>query len=687
MNLVINRFRVDINVNKVNVYFHIDVSDNKISKSIWAKYQPQKLLEFDFIKNLPDNNELKVEILNKKEKIEKGETEKKEKIENETNVFISFYDASEHSVDVDISLSKNKALLRKWLKETFIKKLKDKYIIEPFREGCDFSLYKETETNKNNIKKYERFDLVFHLYGNPLNIELSLSIGSKDSYIGEVENDGSRPNENIKVVENNLLIRKKESSKNNLPVKFNKELRTQNRISPCPLLHFYKEDYYKIREIAETIAKEVNEKVTIFPNFIIKREHEVKIVDFEKNKMIFSGGREDFSTINGMRDYGPFKLPDNISKIQLLFVYPDSESANKLANFLSRGYRHFPGLESYVGIPANFSGIRIKYDSNNLDNIVEEIKQKLPAPKNENLLAVCIMPFSKSKATEEQSKKYFEIKKILLEKNIPSQFIERDKIFQENFHFGLPNIAIAMLAKIGGIPWKLAKKHYKQLTVGFNIYRKEEQEYLGSAVYFDNEGVIQGINFSTKNNIRSIIEHLFNAISDYKEQNNNFDKLVIHYYKPLNEKENREIENSLREISASSISFAVVEINDTKTSTDICFDLDYERYMPQSGVYIKLKPNEYLLFNNLRYWEKPINPIRQEEYPIKLRIYDPGNAFDHHELISQVYEFSRLYWKSLKQKAQPVTTIYSKLVAEYMAHFRLKVIPNNETAKKTVWFI
>ncbi len=83
---------------------------------------------------------------------------------------------------------------------------------------------------------------------------------------------------------------------------------------------------------------------------------------------------------------------------------------------------------------------------------------------------------------------------------------------------------------------------------------------------------------------------------------------------------------------------------------------------------------------------KPINPINQEELPIKLRIFDPYNSFDHDELISQVYEFSRMYWKSLKQKAQPVTTTYSKLVAQYIAEFNGK-LPDNNVAKHRVWFI
>lgn len=682
MNLVINHFKVDIKRKEVKAYFHFDVSENVYSKFIWAKYKLSRILEFDFIKNLQNKNQLKNKLL----------SNKKVKIEDEIFVYISFYSNSEYYLN--INLSENKALFKKWLKETFIQKLKGKYLVEPFREGGDFSLYKEIDIFEENIKKYIRYDFVFNIYGKPLNLELSVSIGSKDTYIGPVKGNDGIDND-LKIVVDNLLIKRKECPEDTSYklLKFNKELRTRYKISPHPIFQFYKEYHKEIREFVRIIANEMKEELNIYPNFIIKNENEIKLVDFENNKMVFKDEQKDYSTINGMRDYGPYKVPEDVAKVQLVFIYPDSESANKLASYFSRGYRNFPGLESYVGIPANFSDIKIKYDIDE-NNILKLINDRLTEKSYENLIAICIMPFSKTTATEEQRKQYYEIKKILLHKNIPSQFIERKKIFLENFHFSLPNIAVAMLAKIGGIPWKLARDYYKQLIVGFNIYKvndnnnsNNENKYLGSAVYFDNEGIIRKISFNTSNDIQTVISQLSEAIYEYKEENQNIEKLFIHYYKPLNEKENKEIESYLKETFSSTISFVVVEINDTKTSTDLCFDLDYERLMPRSGTYVKLKPNEYLLFNNLRYWERPENPIRQEEYPIKLKIFDPANAFDHHELISQVYEFSRMYWKSLKQKAQPITIIYSKLIAEYMANMGLNTIPDNEIAQKTVWFI
>ncbi len=214
MSLVINRFKIDININEVKAYFHFDVLADEYSKFIGARYKPSRILEFDFIKNLQNENQLKNKLLNNK----------KEKIENETFVYISFYENSEYYLN--INLSKNKALFKKWLKETFIRKLKEKYIIEPFREGCDFSLYREIGIFRYDIKKYIRYDIVFHIYGNPVNVELSVSIGSKDTYIGHVKDKDDIDNDlNTRIVVNNLLIKRREHPKDisDTLVKFNKQ--------------------------------------------------------------------------------------------------------------------------------------------------------------------------------------------------------------------------------------------------------------------------------------------------------------------------------------------------------------------------------------------------------------------------------------------------------------------------------
>ena len=170
------------------------------------------------------------------------------------------------------------------------------------------------------------------------------------------------------------------------------------------------------------------------------------------------------------------------------------------------------------------------------------------------------------------------------------------------------------------------------------------------------------------------------------ETNGDIDRLVIHYYKTNSNKETKEIERLLYDELKINVSYAIVEINDSKSQNDICFDVDYSWGMPVSGTYVEIGQNEYLLFNNTRYIDRPLTKV-SDELPIKIKIHHADNGgFSHSDLVSQIYEFSRLVWKGLKQRSQPATTIYSKLIADFSAHFNGE-IPSNELTKHTPWFV
>ena len=55
------------------------------------------------------------------------------------------------------------------------------------------------------------------------------------------------------------------------------------------------------------------------------------------------------------------------------------------------------------------------------------------------------------------------------------------------------------------------------------------------------------------------------------------------------------------------------------------------------------------------------------------------------ELIDQVYQFSRMYWKSVRQQNLPDTIKYPEMVAEMLPHFDGNEIP--EFGKDNLWFL
>ena len=120
-----------------------------------------------------------------------------------------------------------------------------------------------------------------------------------------------------------------------------------------------------------------------------------------------------------------------------------------------------------------------------------------------------------------------------MQKGIPSQFVNEAHIRQTtSFNYHLPNIAIGILAKLGGIPWRLKNHLQKELVIGFNQVRLGEEAFIGSSVFFTNEGLLENVHSYPKSSApEGMIELLRNSILQYMEKNGDIDRLVIHYYK------------------------------------------------------------------------------------------------------------------------------------------------------------
>jgi hypothetical protein len=195
------------------------------------------------------------------------------------------------------------------------------------------------------------------------------------------------------------------------------------------------------------------------------------------------------------------------------------------------------------------------------------------------------------------------------------------------------------------------------------------------------------------------------AIEKYKEQHEKTERLIIHFYKRMSNKEIVPIIRQLKSIG-NNIPVIIVTVNKTKSSDLVLFDKDYDRKMPYSGTYIPIGMDSYILCNNTRY--KPtLNGEHTEEereaerlqlekqlksfpLPVKLHLQSTDESIinDQEEvkkLIDQVYQFSRMYWKSVSQQSLPVTTKYPEMVAEIFPHFVGGKIP--EFGRNNLWFL
>ncbi|MDD4227586.1 MAG: Piwi domain-containing protein [Mariniphaga sp.] len=460
--------------------------------------------------------------------------------------------------------------------------------------------------------------------------------------------------------------------------------------------------------------------------FIPVPESNIYKVYDNSNRLIFGGnnkGYDPYSCVFGSKNfpdsYGPFQ-PTKRQNVRFFFIYHkvNQDICTRLYNTFLNGLGAYTnkatGEITYKFKPLSQcikqqfntdKGGSITFD--NIDTAVTEIKSKLSQKfsgvdtKNTLYVALYISPVSKDDINSPYHEIYYKIKELLLERSITSQVINKDNPSKSGFNFHLPNIAIAILAKIGGIPWQLeTQKRNNDLIIGVGAFRSEKigKRYVGSAFCFNKNGVFQNFDCSRDDDLEHLVSDIRKAIGMFVVQNQDRkpNRIVIHYYKTMSRKEAKPITDMLYQLGFN-MPVYIVTINKTEASDYVAFDTDFSGLMPISGTFIKVGYNQFLLYNNSRYANSnnfdylfPVKVKVSKVIPKNDNSADPEqkdelSMSEVREMLNQVYQFSRMYWKSVKQQNLPITIKYPEMVAEIVPHFSEQELP--PFGKTNLWFL
>ena len=409
-------------------------------------------------------------------------------------------------------------------------------------------------------------------------------------------------------------------------------------------------------------------------------------------------GNEPKRDLRKLKPYKPVPKP-NIVKFFFIYHKPDKDFAVKtIWQYFKDGYNGqypFPRMEEYISLPFELEPKEQHISFENIDEAVVAVKRaiknkdKLPDTK---YCAIYVSPVPKWEKDPKRNSIYHQIKEILLYESISSQVIWKENIFKSSFNLFLPNIETAILAKLGGVPWRLKRDLTNELIVGVGAFYSVTQKsrFVGSAFCFNNEGIFKGFDCFGADDTQSIAGSIREAVGKFIASNYKATRLIIHFYKDLSKKELKPIIDTLRALGLP-IPVIVLTINKTESKELLAFDINsQDKLMPYSGTIVKVGDREYLLFNNTRYTETSIPSAREYHFPVKISFFssqpelldDPATTT---ELIDQVYQFSRMYWKSVSQQNLPVTIKYPEMVAEIYPYFQHDKLA--DFGKENLWFL
>ncbi|HRZ97492.1 MAG TPA: hypothetical protein P5084_08050, partial [Paludibacter sp.] len=302
----------------------------------------------------------------------------------------------------------------------------------------------------------------------------------------------------------------------------------------------------------------------------------------------------------GMPQYGPVELLDE--KVVFFFIGHENDkplAATVNEYFLGKYPSEFKGIYEYLKLEYNTeqrSSIWFKDKNNPLPEIKNALKAKLENQQNDRskrYVAIYLSPHSKYSTSPAERNIYYELKEHLLSYGIVSQALDVDKAWgkdrslkiktseekitkaqlKQGFCYSLPNIAVAIFAKLGGKPWSFEKQHTEELVIGVSAYTNRQlgKKYIGSAFSFTNEGKFHGFECFSSAQIIQLAGSIKLAVINFSKINPRVSGLVIHFYKKLSYSEIKPIQKALSELKLK-IPVIVATVNKTFSDDLVGFD-------------------------------------------------------------------------------------------------------------------
>jgi hypothetical protein len=313
---------------------------------------------------------------------------------------------------------------------------------------------------------------------------------------------------------------------------------------------------------------------------------------------------------------------------------------------------------------------------------------------------------------------YLHGKALLLTNGVPSQELRAATLKQPPgaLQYTLQNVAIALYAKMNGIPWTVDHDLTinDEIVIGLGMAElsgnrfEKRQRFVGITTVFRGDGNYLLSNLSRECSYDDYADALRastrQVLREVKERNGwrpgDTVRIVCHSFKPLRKIELADVmAECVQELAGEqNVEFAFLTVG-----SDHPFAIsDLEQagvqnrrgaakgvYVPERGTIVQIgRYSRLLAVTGPTLIKRPSAPL---PHPLHVRLHPQSTFKDLAYLTEQVLKFTSLSWRSTLPARKPVTIYYSELIAELLARFR--AVPDwspavlNTKLRASRWFL
>ena len=444
-----------------------------------------------------------------------------------------------------------------------------------------------------------------------------------------------------------------------------------------PNIYFYKDK----KSIIEAFTKNVLSPLLSGSSLNIHVEFSsLPARELDVKTYMVGGKNTATSQFMGIKANGPYRRMDD--EVRYLFLF--TERTKSLARDIYLGLvgklfpSQFPGLEKMFCIMIHKDIVDHHIVSTfNADAMqaIEERVQKLKAsyPKNK-LMLVAVLPKG-FKGVDTAFDAYGYLKLMALRNHAYCQVVTEDTFFKKDqLKWSVSNIGLQIFSKLGGAPWLVQSAKSNCLMFGLGSVQERVNgnttKYTAYTVCLDSSGDFKYIKpLSSSDDENIYLDELRTNLKEVlsSELGDHYKSLVLHLPYKISKKEIEVIKSVGSEIrEADEFEVIVMRVN---TKHKFLGFSDHNTCVPYESTYIQISKNEFLIWaEGLQYGKEVLHKRVSEPLYVEF-IESQEEWVTKKECLQDILNLTGANWRGFNSKSQPITILYSRLIAHFMREF------------------
>jgi len=443
-----------------------------------------------------------------------------------------------------------------------------------------------------------------------------------------------------------------------------------------PNVYFYKDKKSEIFDFIESTFRKLAADV----GFEIDKDFcWIDTNSLDVKTYLVGRGSEVRSQFMGIKSNGPFRPIDE--KVRYLFVFSERTRALARDIYLGLVGKLFPG--QFLGLGSMFSlpiekgvvdhFLVADFDKPSLEELNEKIKETKASYPGHKIIILPVLPKG-FKGVEVAFDAYGNLKVMALKEGVYCQVVTEDTFNEKNkLKWSISNIGLQVFSKLGGAPWLVKPAKSGCLIFGLGTVQerteKTVKKYTAYTVCLDSSGDFKYIKpLASSGNEASYLDNLKASLKKVlsSELGDQYRSIVLHLPYKISRKEIGVIRNVVKEIRDDNFEVIVIRIN---TKHKFLGFSSHNTCVPYESSFAQLSKTEFLLWAEGLQYGKEVLHKRVSE-PLYIEFLESQESWEtKRDCLQDILNLTGANWRGFNSKAQPISILYSRLIAKFMKEF------------------